>query len=214
MAGRGLASPEGQSPEGQPPEGQPPEGQAPPVAAACRPRACVVELRVAVGSPRWPRSRWCRSPGETWRGSVGARARALGSTRRRRRAVGGPGHPGSLHASARDRRAAPLAPSPAGGRLPAAGAAEDTLPSSVLTCPTRGPPAAAQSFGFPARPGCWPLARRSPRSAPVSSRSWGVLGGTRVAGLADGRRVCFCCGLVPRTSRLRSVLSVSNARSP
>lgn len=42
VAGRGLASPEGQSPE----------GQAPPVAAARRPRACVVELRVAVGSPR------------------------------------------------------------------------------------------------------------------------------------------------------------------
>lgn len=61
VAGRGLASPEGQSPEGQAPEGQSPEGQspegqAPPVAAARRPRACVVELRVAVGSPRWPRS--------------------------------------------------------------------------------------------------------------------------------------------------------------
>lgn len=100
------------------------------------------------------------------------------------------------------------------GRLPAAGAAEDTLPSSVLTCPTLGPSAAAQSFGFPARPGRWPLARRSSRSAPVSSRSWGVLGGTRVAGLADVRRICFCCGFVPRTSHLRSVLSVSNARSP
>lgn len=30
VAGRGLASPEGQSPEGQAPEGQSPEGQAPP----------------------------------------------------------------------------------------------------------------------------------------------------------------------------------------
>lgn len=52
MAVRGLASPEGQAPEGQSPEGQSPEGQAPPVVAARRPRACVVELRVAVGSPR------------------------------------------------------------------------------------------------------------------------------------------------------------------